>query len=178
MKTGGLVKSLMLFWAIVGLAVAPVFAVAPRTAHTFALEEGEQAPQATLQQAAWLAGNWLGTGFGKSFEEVWNPPSAGSMVGLFKLFDNSGVAFYELMLLTPEAGSLSLKVKHFNADFTAWEEKGDFIDFRLVKVEPDALHFGGISFYRRDENHMDAYIVMRNGDELTEHELKYRRRPE
>ena len=28
-----------------------------------------------------------------------------------------------LLLLVEEEGSLSLKVKHFNADFTAWEDK-------------------------------------------------------
>lgn len=70
-------------------------------------------------------------------------------------------------------GTLSLKVKHFNPDFTAWEEKDDFVNFRLVKLEENALHFSGLSFYRRDENHIDAYIVLREGDEISEHELKY-----
>ena len=100
------------------------------------------------------------------------------MVGLFKLYDDNGVAFYEILLMTVEEGTLSLKVKHFNADFTAWEEKGDFVDFRLVKKEPDALHFSGISFYRRGDDRIDGYIVMRNEDGLQEHELKYFRREE
>jgi len=43
----------------------------------------------------------------------------------------------------------------------------------LVKLEPDALHFSGLSFYRQDDDHIDAYIVLRNGDEISEHELKY-----
>jgi hypothetical protein len=77
------------------------------------------------------------------------------------------------MLLSVEDGSLSLKVKHFTSDFVAWEEKPDFVNFKLVKLEPDALHFSGISFYRRDDDHIDAYIVLRNGDEVSEHELKY-----
>jgi hypothetical protein len=47
------------------------------------------------------------------------------MIGLFKLYDNTGVTLYELMLLNVRDGTLSLKVKHFNPDFTAWEEKGD-----------------------------------------------------
>lgn len=148
----------------------------PRTEHTFQLSEGEERPAATIDDAAWLAGSWTGTGFGQHFEEVWNPPSAGTMVGFFKLFGDDGVTFYELLLLSVEEGSLSLKVKHFNADFTAWEEKADFVNFKLVKKEPDALHFGGISFYRRDADTIDGYIVMRNGDEVTEHHLAYTRR--
>ena len=97
------------------------------------------------------------------------------MIGFFKLLDGDAVSFYELLLLVEEEGSLSLKVKHFSPDFTAWEEKGDYVDFRLVKKEEDALHFAGISFYRRDENNIDGYIVMKNGEEITEHHLKYER---
>ncbi len=158
------------------LAIQNAWAVEPRTEHTFKLSEGEVAPTATLADASWLSGSWTGTAFGSQFEEVWSVPSAGSMVGYFKLFsEEKGVSFYEILLLTVEEGTLSLKVKHFNADFTAWEEKGEFVNFKLVKIEEEALHFAGISFYRRDDNHIDAYIVMRNGDEVSEHELKYLR---
>ncbi len=149
----------------------------PRTEHTFGLSEGETRPAATLDDARWLVGAWTGAAFGANFEEVWNPPSAGSMIGFFKLFDDDGVKFYELLLLTDDDDTLSLKVKHFNPDFTAWEEKADFVNFRLVKKDHDALHFGGISFYRRDDDTMDAYIVMRHGDEVREHHLAYKRAP-
>jgi len=154
----------------------PVSAAEPKTEHTFQLADGEQRPVATIEDAAWLVGSWTGTAFGSTFEEVWNPPSAGTMVGFFKLIGDEGVAFYELLLLTVEEDSLSLKVKHFNADFTAWEEKSDFINFQLVKKDKDALHFGGLSFYRRGDDSMDGYIVMKSGDEVREHHLKYERR--
>ncbi len=148
----------------------------PRTEHTFQLAEGEQRPQATIEDAAWLAGSWTGTAFGQRFEATWNPPSVGTMVGFFKLFGDDGVTFYEILLLSVDDDTLSLKVKHFNPDFTAWEDKADFVNFRLVKKEADALHFGGISFYRRDADTFDGYIVMKNGDEVTEHHLAYKRR--
>ena len=151
-------------------------AAEPRTEHTFRLAEGEAAPAATLADAAWLVGSWTGTAFGQEFEEVWSPPSAGSMIGTFKLLDEGEVSFYELLLLSVDEGTLSLKVKHFNPDFSAWEDKTDFINFRLVKFTADELHFGGLSFYRRDSNNIDGYIVMRNGDEMREEKLVYRRR--
>jgi hypothetical protein len=156
------------------LAVNTALAVEPRTEHTFKLSEGEKAPEATLEDARWMSGSWIGTAFGQQFEEVWSEPSAGSMVGHWKLFsEEKGVSFYELMLITVDEGTLSLKVKHFSAEFTAWEEKAEFVDFKLVKKEENALHFSGLSFYRRDENHIDAYIVMREGEEISEHEIKY-----
>ena len=151
-------------------------AAEPRTEHTYQLEEDESRPAATLSDASWLVGSWAGTAFGQDFEETWNPASADSMVGMFKLMGDDGVAFYELLTMTVDDGTLSLKVKHFNADFTAWEEKGDFVNFQLVKLEEDALHFGGISFYRRGEDLIDGYIVMKNGEEVREHHLSYKRR--
>ncbi len=166
---------------VLAVMLTAVFAITgtaaePKTEHTFQLTKGEERPAATIEDAAWLVGSWTGTAFGQRFEEVWNPASAGTMVGFFKLIGDDGVAFYELLLLSIEDGSLSLKVKHFNADFTAWEEKADYVDFRLVKKDDDALHFGGISFYRRGNDSMDGYIVMKSGDEVREHHLKYERR--
>ncbi len=164
--------------AVIFLATVAISGTAaePKTEHTYQLAKGEQRPTATIEDAGWLVGSWTGTAFGQSFEEVWNPPSAGTMVGFFKLYGDDGVAFYELLLLSAEEGSLSLKVKHFNADFTAWEAKADYVDFRLVKKEDGALHFGGISFYRRGDDSIDGYIVMKNGDEVREHHLRYERR--
>ena len=151
----------------------PAAAQSPRTEHTYKLE-GDP-PRASIDDVAWLAGAWEGEAFGKPFEEVWNPPSAGSMVGMFKLMDGDAVQFYELMLILEEQGSLSLKVRHFNPDFTAWENKDQDVTFRLVKVEDDAVHFSGLSFYRDGDDGMTGYLVMRYGDEVREEVLSYRR---
>lgn len=163
---------------LLGIIAVPLvgWSAEPRTEHTFRLVSGEERPSATIEDAGWLVGSWAGTAFGQHFEAVWNSPSAGSMVGLFKLYGDDGVAFYELLLLNVEDGTLSLKVKHFNADFSAWEEKPDYVNFRLIKKEDDALHFSGISFYKRGDDSIDGYIVMRNGEDLQEHHLKYERR--
>ena len=147
-----------------------------RTEHTFKLDDTQNRPAATLDDVSWLVGNWSGEAFGNTFEEGWNPPSAGSMIGFFKLMDGDDVVFYELLLLVEEEGSLSLKVKHFSADFTAWEDKAEFVEFRLVRIDADALHFSGISFYRRGNNAMDGFIVMRGADGIREERLSYERR--
>ena len=161
--------TLMIFLAQVSLAQSQ------HTEHTFKLNDPGNRPAATLEDVSWLVGNWSGEAFGSSFEEGWNPPSAGSMIGFFKLMDGDAVVFYELLLLVEEEGSLSLKVKHFNADFTAWEEKEDYVTFRFIKADEDAVHFSGISFYRIDENTLHGYLVMRTGDEIREEKLVYHR---
>ena len=80
-----------------------------------------------------------------------------------------------MLLLVEEEGSLSLKVKHFNPDFTAWETKEDYVTFRYIMSDDDAVHFSGISFYRVDDDTMHAYLVMRSGEEIREEELVYQR---
>ena len=147
-----------------------------RTEHTYKLDNPDARPAATLDDVSMLVGSWTGEAFGSAFEASWHPPSAGSMVGLFKLLDDQDVNFYEILLLVEEEGTLSLKVKHFTPAFEAWEDKGDYTRFRFVKAEDDAVHFQGISFYRISENEMHAYIVMRSGEEVREEKLVYRRR--
>lgn len=169
-------------WFIGGIALAAVLgagtesrAAEPYTDHTWRLAEGEAQPEATLKDAAWLVGSWDGECFEQRCEEVWNPPSAGTMVGMYKLYGDDGVQFYELMLLTVENGSLNMKIKHFNADFSAWEDKAEFVSFPLVKVEPDVLHFRGLTFHRRGTDDIDIWIALRRDDEVREHLLTYRR---
>jgi hypothetical protein len=147
------------------------------TENTLQLNEGAQPAAGSLADVAWLTGSWQGTAFGSQFEEVWNPASAGSMVGMFKLHDgDKGVSFYELMLLKEQQNSLVLLVKHFSADFTAWEEKADFVTFKLVKVEDKAVHFSGLSFYQNGADKIDGYIVMKHKDgSRTEHPINYHR---
>ena len=152
-----------------------VSAAEKQTEHTYRLADGEPHPRATLEDAHWMVGSWAGTAFGKRFEETWNPASAGSMVGMFKLFGDDGVSMYELMVMTVEDGTLSLKIRHFGADFTAWEEKDEDAGLQLVKKEDDALHFGMVSFYRRGEDRIDAYLLFREGDRVVERPLVYER---
>ncbi len=147
------------------------------TAHTYHLPKDSPLGKGKLEDVAWLVGSWQGSAFGQQFEEVWNPASAGSMVGMWKLFDEEkGVNFYELLLLKEEGEGLVLLVKHFSKDFVAWEDKEDFVKFRLVKIEDKAVHFSGLSFYQHSEDKIDGYIVMNHKDgSKTEHKIAYNR---
>ena len=80
-------------------------------------------------------------------------------------------------MIIEEEDSLALRVKHFAADFVAWEEKPDYISFPLVRVDPDAVHFSGLSFYRTGADSIDGYIVMRSASGVREEKLEYQRAP-
>jgi len=166
-------KLILLFGVLLFAVTAAAQSV--KTEHTFKLDDADTRVPATLEDVAWMVGSWTGDAFGGTFEEVWNPPSFGTMVGMFKVLGDEGVSFYELMLLAEEQGSLVIKVKHFHADFTAWEEKEDYVTFRLVSVAPDAVHFSGLSFYQISEDEIHTYIALHNDGKVWEEKLIYRR---
>lgn len=174
-------KSNIYLYCILILFVAPqtnsASAQQKNTEHTFKLD-GETLPAANIKDVAWLSGNWQGTAFGSSFEEVWNPPSAGSMVGMYKVFDQKkGVSFYELMLIVREKQGLTLKVKHFSPDFGGWEDKDSFVSFPLIRADDNEIHFAGLSFYKINENEMTGYIAIGQRDGgIKEEKLTYVRR--
>ena len=163
---------------VVLLALLPgsaAMAQSTKTDHTYKLDDPDTRVPASLDDVAWMVGSWSGEAFGGTFEQTWNAASVGSMVGMFKLINDGKVNFYELLLLVEEEGSLSLKVKHFTPEFTAWEEKADYVHFRLVGVGSGVLHFSGLSFYQVSDDEMHAYIAMHNQDKVWEEKLVYRR---
>lgn len=168
-------KTIVLIWILMSSTVA--YCQEKLTTHTYSLSKDLPIGKGSLSDVDWLVGSWNGTAFGSQFEEVWNPASAGSMMGMWKLFDEKkGVNFYELLLLKEQDEGLVLLVKHFGSDFVAWEDKSDFITFRLIKVEDDAVHFSGLSFYKNGDDKIDGYIVMTQKDgSKTEHKIAYER---
>jgi len=159
--------------ALAMLVVGAANAQSQHTEHTLKLDDSEARPPATLADVEWLVGSWAGPAFGGTAEEVWNPPSAGSMLGMFKLVQDGEVTFYELLALVEQEGSLELKVKHFNADFTAWETKEDYITFRFISADDNVIHFSGISFYRVNEDEIHVYLALHNEEKTWEEKLVY-----
>lgn len=111
-----------------------------------------------LDNVTWIAGTWSGTAFGGVTEEVWSLPSGSSMMGMFKLYDDNGISFYELMTLTVEDGNPHLRLKHFDKSLVGWEEKGDSVEFPFKKLTADELVFDGLTFKKISENQMNVYV--------------------
>lgn len=121
---------------------------------------------------AWMAGHWRGQGFDGQVEEVWSEPLGGTMVGTFRLVGDGEVSFYEIMVLEPDKEGFVLRVKHFGRDFTAWEEKGDSVDFRLESLEGQVATFEGLTI-ARDGDTLDIRIRMRKKDGSTRWETLF-----
>jgi len=159
--------------AVVMLSFGFARAQVMRTEHIAGLDQGAELPTATLADVAWLAGAWEGEAFGGTFEEVWTNPTYGSMVGLFKLINDDKPSIYEIQLIVEEGGTLVWKVKHFGTAFDAWEEKTAFESFPLVKVEPNAIYFDGLTLIKEDEG-LTVFLLVSSNGEYLEEKLTYR----
>lgn len=140
--------------------------------------EGHTPPPATLADVAWLAGQWSGTGIGGApTQESWLPPIGDTMVGIFVQEDGEGaIRFTEHLHVVEEDNSLILRLKHFNADLTGWEEKDEVLDFRLVAVEPCAAYFHALTLRCDGEDGLLAAVRMKSKDDrINELVFRYRR---
>jgi len=134
------------------------------TENTVRLADGAASPPATLGGMAWLAGSWTGEGLGGQVEEIWSPPQAGAMMGMFRLVHDGTTSFYELMTLVEEGGSLVLRVKHFGPDLTGWEEKAETVDFALAAAAGDRYYFDGLTFHRHGNDATTNYVRISSKD--------------
>lgn len=141
---------------------------------------GHMPPPATIEQAGWLVGDWVGTGIdGAEAAESWLPPSGDTMVGLFVQEKPDGaLMFTEHMYLAEEEGSLVLKLKHFNPDLTGWEEKDGMVRFRLLSIEPCAAFFSSLTYRCEGEDGLLVAVRMKSeGDAIEELVFRFQRRP-
>lgn len=146
------------------------------TENTVRLAGGSASPPATITDMAWFAGHWTGEGLGGQVEEIWSPAQAGAMMGMFRLLLDGKTAFYELMTLVEENGSLVLRVKHFNPDLTGWEDKGDSVDFPLVATAGERIFFDGLTVHRLSDNALTIYVAIAAKDgAVREEAFRYRR---
>ena len=101
------------------------------------------------------------------------------MMGMFRLVkrDEAGkdaVTFYEFLTFVEQDGSILLKLKHFNADLSGWEEKDRFVTFRLVRVAPDAVYFDGLTFRRDAPDRLSIFLALRDSKTGTVSETAFR----
>ena len=163
---------------------AALFLVTPRAAaqspcteNTLRLDEGSEPAPARVEDLAWLAGHWRGEALGGEVEEVWSPPRAGGMVGTFRHFREGALQFFEIVYLVQEGEHVVMRVKHFEPDFTGWEEKEGSVDFPLIRIEGERAYFDRLTLERTGPDGLKGYLVIHYSrrDETVEEVFTYRR---
>ena len=157
-------RSIACMLVLTVLAIQPAVVQQPPSQPAFTARRlaDRSSPPAKIEVMAWLSGRWEGEGLGGFNEEIWSAPRDGVMMGMFRHLKQERIVFYEFLMFVEEKGSIVLKLKHFNPDFSGWEEKAAFVDFPLVSVEADAVHFDGLSFIRESADALRIYLLLRD----------------
>ena len=155
------------FLSLVVLFATAAFA---NTENTVRRSAGAPIPDATVAEMSWLAGRWTGEGLGGWTEEIWSPPAADGMVGVFRLVRDDKPVFYEFMTMRVTDRGLALQLKHFNPDMKGWEEKEKFVEFLYVGREGHRYRFEGLTFERDGDDAMNVYLALRMKDGVVREE--------
>ena len=140
--------------------------------NTISYEEGMVSPDANLIDIEWLAGHWKGEAFGGIAEEIWSPPTDGTMMFSFRLIDKGAVSFYEFGHIIEMDGTLLLQLKHFDGDLGGWEQKDETVDFILVKVEENKFYFDDFTIERISDTEINMYVEV-SEEEGTSNEITF-----
>lgn len=125
---------------------------------------GPESPP-SLAALAFLVGHWRGEALGGIAEEVWLEPAGGAMVGTFRLIDGSGVSFYEIFTISEP--DLTLRLKHFHADLTGWEERDEVVTFSFVSAADGEAVFEGLTFRLLPDGRLRAAVEAGRPDGTT-----------
>lgn len=173
------VEFVRLFATVLFVLACPAAVAAQKpglTPNTLAYDSAQARPGAAVSDLGWLAGHWRGPALGGISEEVWSAPEANSMMGMYRLMKDGDVVFYEILSIQPDAGSLVLALKHFNADLTGWEEQNEVRRFRLLKLTADVAYFEGMTFRRLGPDSLLVQVAMEHADgTATEADFPYAR---
>lgn len=128
-----------------------------------------------LDDLKWLAGAWEGKGLGGDVVEVWDVARGNAMMGMFKLVKDDKVIFTEIMSIMPGDEGLELRVKHFHANFVAWEDKEQYVTFKLLEAGENFANFSGLSM-KREGDKLKLGLRMRSKEgELREEIFEFRK---
>ena len=137
------------------------------------LREGEASPPARIEAISWLQGRWVGEGLNGEAEDVISPAADGQMMGMFRHLKADGsINFYEFYVFAEHEGSLTQRLKHFSLPLSSWEEKDEFVDFPLVKLEERAAYFDGLSYVLGEDGNLTVMVRI---DEAQNAVFRYRR---
>ncbi|MGI9627793.1 MAG: DUF6265 family protein [Longimicrobiales bacterium] len=163
--------------ATLAVTVSPAVGQIPLTDNTLTRDSTvTEVVQGTVAEMSWLTGHWRGQALGGVVDEVWLEPTEGAIAGMFQLATEEGVQFYEIFAIREVEGSLVLNLKHFNADIGGWEEKEETEDFHLLKLEPRAAYFDGLTYRSVSDNEIEAFVVVTNNDgSVSEYQFRYQR---
>ena len=124
----------------------------------------------TWDDISWIVGDWVGDGFGGVSYEHWSQPIAGTMLGTYRHVGDGKNSFFELFTISKNAdGTFIMKLRHFNPDLSAWEDKEGQLVWEWKGKTNNGFTFGPCTYNLVGEGQMEIELKMiNNGKPETE----------
>lgn len=166
----------ILVFTLLSLVFSHTLFAASQFPNTYSYQASEGSPQAKIGDISWLQGYWQGEIWGGQAEEIWSAPLAGSMMASFKFAADEQVNFYEIITLFEQNNSLVLRLKHFSADLKGWEEKDQYMEFKLVKLEKNIAYFDGYTYQLVSPDELHVFVVIDDDGKKQETKFAFKRK--
>jgi len=101
----------------------------------------EPLPEVSIDRCRPLVGHWRGLYGDQPVEEIWHEPLLCAMMGCFRWEKEGKVWLYEFCQLAEHEGGIVLRIRHFNDQFVAWEDKETPKTFDLVQLTDEQAVF-------------------------------------
>lgn len=98
---------------------------------------------ATLADVSFISGRWVDEEGGTLSEEIWSAPAGDSMMGMWRLSQAGKAKVFEHLTLIAEEGKVTFRLRHFDRQGVAWEEKDRPNVLPLVAKGPGLAVFEG-----------------------------------
>lgn len=93
-----------------------------------------------FEDLQFLEGHWRG-GDDFVFEEIWSAPAGGVMTAMARGVSDDTVRVLEYIIVAEEDGALVMRFKHFNADYSSWEEGAAPLTLTLTQTDDNDATF-------------------------------------
>lgn len=120
--------------------------------------------QTIIEKLNWIEGNWTTEKWGGTVEEYWSAPSGNSIIGMFRFIVDGKLRFSEHFTITEIDENLTLRLRHFDANFISWEEKEEYLEFRFVEMEDSSITFNGIRYELLDSGELKVNLELKRDD--------------
>ena len=136
-----------------------------------------ESPRVSLSDLAWLEGCWEGEGLGGKVSLCWLRSADSRLTGVFQLEQKDGLKFVELIMISEIDGVVASRLKHFNPDFSPWEDANENIEFPVIETGNGFALLEGKEYrlVNTDELHIRVLLGLPTGENTWE-TFVYRRK--
>ncbi|WDI32578.1 DUF6265 family protein [Hyphococcus flavus] len=121
----------------------------------------------SLDDLAFLTGAWRG-GEGFVFEEIWSHAEGGVMTGMARGVASGELRVLEYIVVSEEDAGVIMRFKHYNADFTTWEDDEPIMlaltsasdQDATFTADPPSQDVKSIRYWMPDADTLQAEVVL------------------